>query len=93
MKTEDHKKKGQQKLHQFSNEWSNSVPKGCCESCELSCQLFKASMFQEKNYVFKIVKDTNSLFQMLDDMVEEIGDRNVIQVLTDNASMSYVKAR
>ncbi|KAK8614380.1 hypothetical protein V6N13_122740 [Hibiscus sabdariffa] len=39
----------------------------------------------------EIVKDAKMLFQVLDAMVEEVGEKNVIQVVTDNAS-NYVKA-
>ncbi|XP_039036468.1 uncharacterized protein LOC120173343 [Hibiscus syriacus] len=38
----------------------------------------------------EIVKDANLLFHMLDKMVEEVGEENVVQVVTDNAS-NYVK--
>lgn len=51
----------------------------------------KGSMFIRSMDVSEIVKDANLLFRMLDDMVEEIGAPNVIQVVTDNAS-NYVKA-
>ena len=35
------------------------------------------------------MKTTKALFKCLDDVVEEIGEQNVIQVVTDNAS-NYV---
>lgn len=38
-----------------------------------------------------VVKDSNLLFTKLDEMVEEIGEANVVQVVTDNAS-NYIKA-
>lgn len=38
-----------------------------------------------------MVKDATMLFKLLDEMVEEVGEKNVIQVVTDNAS-NYVKA-
>jgi len=41
--------------------------------------------------VSDVVKNANLLFKILDDLVEEIGEENVIQVVTDNAS-NYVKA-
>ena len=41
--------------------------------------------------VSDIVKDATRLFEMLNDMVEEVGEENVVQVVTDNAS-NYVKA-
>ncbi|CAM8979646.1 unnamed protein product [Rhodiola kirilowii] len=51
----------------------------------------KGSMFVKSMDVSEIVKDATLLFQLLDNMVEEIGETNVIQVVTDNAS-NYVKA-
>nr|VDD32659.1 unnamed protein product [Brassica oleracea] len=41
--------------------------------------------------VSEVVKDATMLFKLLDEMVEEVGEKNVIQVVTDNAS-NYVKA-
>lgn len=41
--------------------------------------------------VSEVIKDANFLFKILDDMVEEVGEENVVQVVTDNAS-NYVKA-
>ena len=38
-----------------------------------------------------MVKDANLLFKILDDLVEEVGQENVVQVVIDNAS-NYVKA-
>ncbi|KAE8703419.1 hypothetical protein F3Y22_tig00110469pilonHSYRG00008 [Hibiscus syriacus] len=51
----------------------------------------KGSVFLKSLDVSEIKKDANTLFRMLDDMVEEIGEENVLQVVTDNAS-NYVKA-
>ncbi|CAM8892599.1 unnamed protein product [Rhodiola kirilowii] len=51
----------------------------------------KGSMFIRSMDVSEIVKDATLLFQLLDNMVEEIGEENVIQIVTDNAS-NYVKA-
>lgn len=51
----------------------------------------KGSVFLKSLDVSEIKKDANTLFKMLDDMVEEIGEENVLQVVTDNAS-NYVKA-
>lgn len=51
----------------------------------------KGSMFIKSMDVSEIVKDATLLFQMLDDMVEEVGEPNVVQVVTDNAA-NYVKA-
>ena len=41
--------------------------------------------------VSEVIKDANFLFKVLDDMVEEVGEENVVQVVTDNTS-NYVKA-
>ena len=41
--------------------------------------------------VSEVIKDANLLFKVLDDMVEEVGEENVVQVVPDNAS-NYVKA-
>ena len=35
---------------------------------------------------FDRVKDVNYLFKMLDEVVEEIGEKLVVQMVTDNAS-------
>lgn len=51
----------------------------------------RGSVFIKSMDVSEVVKDATLLFQMLDDMVEEVGEANVIQVVTDNAS-NYVKA-
>ncbi|XP_039001335.1 uncharacterized protein LOC120127510 [Hibiscus syriacus] len=51
----------------------------------------KGSVFLKSLDVSKIKKDANTLFKMLDYMVEKIGEENVVQVVTDNAS-NYVKA-
>jgi len=41
--------------------------------------------------VSKVVKDTNFLFKVVDNMVEEVREENVVQVMTDN-TYNYVKA-
>jgi len=41
--------------------------------------------------VSEVIKDTNLLFKVLDDMVEEVAEENVVQVVTDNAS-NYINA-
>ncbi|XP_021854344.2 uncharacterized protein [Spinacia oleracea] len=51
----------------------------------------KGSFFIKSMDVSNVVKDADLLLHMLDDMVEEVGEQNVIQVVTDNAS-NYVKA-
>ncbi|KAG2291760.1 hypothetical protein Bca52824_038429 [Brassica carinata] len=52
----------------------------------------KGSVFIKSVDFSEAVKDANLLFSMLDRMVDEVGEANVIQVVTDNAS-NYVKAR
>uniref|UniRef100_A0A0D3B9A0 DUF659 domain-containing protein n=2 Tax=Brassica oleracea var. oleracea TaxID=109376 RepID=A0A0D3B9A0_BRAOL len=51
----------------------------------------KGSVFIRSKEVSEVVKDATMLFKLLDDMVEEVGEKNVVQVVTDNAS-NYVKA-
>ncbi|VYS48098.1 unnamed protein product [Arabidopsis thaliana] len=41
--------------------------------------------------VLKVLKDANMLYDHLDRMVDEVGEANVVKVVTDNAS-NYVKA-
>ena len=42
----------------------------------------KGSVFLKYLDVSEIKKDANTLFKILDDMVEEIGEENVAQVVT-----------
>lgn len=51
----------------------------------------KGSVFMKSKEVSEVVKDATLLFKLLDEMVEEVGEKNVVQVITDNAS-NYVKA-
>jgi len=51
----------------------------------------KGSVFIRSMDVSEVIKDANFLFKVLDDMVEEVGEENVVQVVTDNTS-NYVKA-
>jgi len=41
--------------------------------------------------VSEVIKVANLLFKVLNDMVEEVGEKNVVQVVSDNTS-NYVKA-
>jgi len=50
----------------------------------------KASVFIRSMDVFEVIKDTNLLYKVLDDMVEDVRDENVVQVVTDN-EYNYVK--
>ncbi|XP_057787070.1 uncharacterized protein LOC131004405 [Salvia miltiorrhiza] len=51
----------------------------------------RGSVFIKSVEVSEVVKDAQTLFTMLDAIVEEVGEANVVQVVTDNAS-NYVKA-
>lgn len=51
----------------------------------------KGSVFKKSIDVSDVSKDANLLFGVLDKMVDEVGEENVVQVITDNAS-AYVKA-
>nr|KAJ0206925.1 hypothetical protein LSAT_V11C500243910 [Lactuca sativa] len=51
----------------------------------------KGLVFKRSLDVSDVSKDADLLFRVLDKMVEEIGEKNVVQVVTDNAS-AYVKA-
>ncbi|CAN7031734.1 hypothetical protein Bca4012_044803 [Brassica carinata] len=51
----------------------------------------KGSVFISSKEVSEVVKDATMLFKLLDDIVEEVGEMNVVQVVTDNAS-NFVKA-
>ncbi|KAJ0255168.1 hypothetical protein HA466_0099650 [Hirschfeldia incana] len=51
----------------------------------------KGSVFIKSKEISEVVKDATFLFKLLDEMVEEVGEKNVVQVITDNAS-NYVKA-
>ncbi|KAJ9552901.1 hypothetical protein OSB04_016946 [Centaurea solstitialis] len=49
----------------------------------------KGSIFIKSIDASDVVKNAEQLFMMLDEMVEEVGEENVVQVVTDNAS-AYV---
>jgi hypothetical protein len=51
----------------------------------------KGTMFLKSVDASDQVKDANLLFHLLDEVVEEVGVQNVVQVITDNAS-NYVAA-
>ncbi|CAF1929254.1 uncharacterized protein LOC111213788 isoform X1 [Brassica napus] len=50
----------------------------------------KDFVFINSKEVSKVVKNATMLFKLLDEMVEDVGEKNVVQVITDNAS-NYVK--
>ncbi|KAE8685690.1 hypothetical protein F3Y22_tig00111095pilonHSYRG00654 [Hibiscus syriacus] len=51
----------------------------------------KGSIFVKSMDVSDVSNDANLLFGILDKMVDEVGEENVVEVITDNAS-AYVKA-
>ncbi|XP_035844823.1 uncharacterized protein LOC110935381 [Helianthus annuus] len=51
----------------------------------------KGSVFMRSVDVSEITKDAHTLTEMLEKIVDEVGEANVVQVVTDNAS-NYVKA-
>ncbi|XP_076955019.1 uncharacterized protein LOC143629695 [Bidens hawaiensis] len=51
----------------------------------------KGSVFMKSIDVSAITKDAHTLARMLEQMVDQVGEKNVVQVVTDNAS-NYVKA-
>nr|GFC49961.1 putative zinc finger, BED-type [Tanacetum cinerariifolium] len=51
----------------------------------------KGSVFVKSINVSDISKNATFLYEILDNMVEEVGEENVVQIITDNAS-AYVKA-
>ncbi|KAL4586691.1 hypothetical protein LXL04_011333 [Taraxacum kok-saghyz] len=51
----------------------------------------KGSVFVRSVDASNVSKDADLLFRVLDQMVEAVGEENVVQVVTDNAS-AYVKA-
>lgn len=46
----------------------------------------KDSVFMKSNDVSEVLKNITFLFEMLNNMVEEVGKQNIVQVITDNAS-------
>ena len=51
----------------------------------------RGSVFIKSIDASNLVKTGDTLYKMLDEIVEEIGEQNVVQVVTDNAS-NYVAA-
>ena len=51
----------------------------------------RGTMFLRSRDASDQVKDANLLFHFLDEVVEEVGATNVVQIITDNAS-NYVLA-
>ena len=86
---EEHKVEWAQKGSILSDGWRDSVVSKDIVNFLVNSP--KGSVFIKSMDVSEIVKDARLLYQMLDDMVEEVGESNVVQVVTDNAS-NYVKA-
>ena len=69
------------------NSWKNKVAKK--DIINFLVNSPKGSVFLRSIDASKFMKTAGVLFKCLDDVVEEIGEQNVIQVVTDNAS-NYV---
>lgn len=91
----------QNALKEYKKEW---IVKGCLILSDGWCDSTNqkdivnflvnspiGSFFLKSLDVLEIKKDANTLLKILDDMVEDIGEENVVQVVTYNAS-NYVKA-
>nr|XP_019702101.1 uncharacterized protein LOC105033135 [Elaeis guineensis] len=74
----------------MSDGWKDEIAKK--DIINFLVNSLKGSVFIKSVDAFHAVKSGNLLFKLLDDMVEEIGEANVIQVVTDNAS-NYVATR
>ncbi|XP_013620220.1 PREDICTED: uncharacterized protein LOC106326833 [Brassica oleracea var. oleracea] len=87
---EDNKKEWASKgCSLMSDGWRDSVAKKDIVNFLVNSP--KGSVFIKSKDVSEVVKDATLLFKLLDDMVEEIGEANVVQVITDNAK-NYIKA-
>ena len=53
----------------------------------------QGTMFLRSSDASDQVKDANLLFRLLDDIVEEVGASNVVQIITDNASTMFLLVR
>ncbi|CAN1841198.1 hypothetical protein LINPERHAP1_LOCUS36385 [Linum perenne] len=83
------------KLSIFRNEWTKV---GCSimsdgwtdrkrrSICNFLVNSPKGTVFIESLDTSHYSKNTQKVFEMLDDVVEKVGEENVIQVITDNAS-------
>ena len=56
---------------------------------QFSCDSPSGNAFLKSLDTSIVSKDSNKLFELLDSLVEEIGEENVVQVVTDSAS-AYV---
>ncbi|KAJ9553070.1 hypothetical protein OSB04_017115, partial [Centaurea solstitialis] len=86
----DHKKEWAEKGCSFlSDGWRDSVVQK--DIINFMVNSPKGSIFVKSMDVSNVSKDANLLFGILDKMVDEVGETNVVQVITDNTS-AYVKA-
>ena len=51
----------------------------------------KGTMFMQSIYAFSMIETREKMFELLEKWVEQVGEENVIQVITDN-HLSYVMA-
>ena len=57
-----------------------------CSICNFLVNSPKWNVFLYSLDTLDISKPTNKVFKMLDDIVEFVGEENVVQVLTNNAT-------
>ena len=53
----------------------------------------KGSMFIRSIDTSSYAKDVVKIFQLLDQFIEEVGETNVVQVVTDNASANVLAGK
>ena len=87
-------------LDKYKNEWKKTgctlMSDGWMDNRERSITNFlvnspKGTIFLKSIDTSDISKNTENLFQLLDSLVQEIGEENVVQVVTDSAS-AYVSS-
>ncbi|XP_050263870.1 uncharacterized protein LOC126708093 [Quercus robur] len=87
-------------LDKYKNEWKKTgctlMSDGWTDNRERSITNFlvnspKGTVFLKSIDTSNISKNAENLFQLLDSLVQEIGEENVVQVVTDSAS-AYVSA-
>ena len=66
----------------MSDEWTDKKERSLVNSS-------RGTMFMKSIDVSSMIKMGEKLFELLDSWVEEVGEANVVQVITDNAS-NYV---
>ena len=86
----EHKKEWAQKgCSILSDGWRDSVVQK--DIINFMVNSPRGSVFVKSMDVSDVYKDAQFLFGILDKMVDDVGEENVVQVITDNAS-AYVKA-